>query len=152
MRLRLDHQSPVLQDSELFAQVARIAIQATIIVNRSHLHAFPGTPRLYQSGVRYRLEPPGTEDVADIEVLLDRGWGDCAQLCAWRVAELRVLGEPAKIRIQWKVRPDGKKLFHVLVRRADGRIEDPSTILGMKSGDAVTVDRKPMIGYERKDL
>ena len=68
------------------------------------------------------------------------GWLDvhnCDDLAPWRCAELRLREkEPAKIRIQWQ-RPTlrdgtkGRKYFHIVVRRADGRIEDPSAKLGM---------------------
>ena len=58
---------------------------------------------------------------------------NCDDLSPWRVAELREHGEPAKIRIQWKKHPEtGQKLFHIVVRRADGSIEDPSLLLGMR--------------------
>lgn len=152
MRVRLDLASPVLQDSRLFAKVARLAIESAILTNRVHLRRFPKTPPLYQAGVRYRLEPDGTEDFADIETVIDRGYGDCAHLSAWRVAELRENGEQATIRLEWVKNPrTGQRMFHVLVRRADGRIEDPSTLLGMRSGEARTPDRLPMIGYRRRD-
>lgn len=67
------------------------------------------------------------------------GWLDvhnCDDLAPWRVSELQLHGEKAKIRIQWK-RPTlangskGKKYFHIVVRRASGAIEDPSAKLGM---------------------
>lgn len=152
MRVTLDLASPVLADSELFARAARIAIEAAILVCSAHLRAFPQTPPLYRSGVRYRMEPPGVEEFSDIEAIIRRGWADCAQLCAWRVAELRRQGEPATIRIKWHPpRPDGRRLFHVQVRRADGRIEDPSVRLGMNSGDAVPVQLKPLNNYQRQD-
>lgn len=60
---------------------------------------------------------------------------NCDDLAPWRCAELREAGEPAKIRVQWKRDArTGQKLFHILVRRADGSIEDPSLKLGMRTG------------------
>jgi hypothetical protein len=149
MRIRLDLQSPALAHSELFARAARLAIEACIMVNRAHLRRFPNTPPLYSSGIRYRMEPDGVEDFTDYEVILRRGWGDCAQLVAARVAELREQGEPAGVRLTWQAR-NGRRLFHVQVRRADGRIEDPSVLLGMNSGDGRPADKHPVIGYRRK--
>ena len=148
MRIRLDLQSRALDNSELFARAARLAIEACVMVNREHIRRFR-TPALYSSGVRYRLEPDGTEDFTDLEVLLRRGWGDCAQLVAWRVAELREQGEPAQVRLTW-VTHNGRRMFHVQVRRADGRIEDPSVRLGMNSGDGRPADKHPVTGYKRK--
>ncbi len=61
---------------------------------------------------------------------------NCDDLAPWRVSELQLHGEKAKIRIQWK-RPTlangskGKKYFHIVVRRQSGAIEDPSAKLGM---------------------
>lgn len=151
MRITSDMRSPVLGNSELFARVARLLIEASVAVNQAHLRAFPNTPKLYESGVRYRLEPPNVEDFTDLEVLLQRGWGDCAQLVAWRIAELRNAGERATIRVTWvRDRDTGKRLFHIQVRRADGRIEDPSTRLGMRSGEARTIGQLPLRNYKRK--
>jgi len=62
--------------------------------------------------------------------VLSRGWGDCDDLAPYRVAELQEAGEKAKIRITWR-RVGKRRTYHVLVRRADGRIEDPSRLLGM---------------------
>lgn len=88
-------------------------------------------PPLYESGVVYRREPPwGHEEFADILTVYRRGWGDCDDLCAWRVAELRESKEDPKadIRIYW--RPNSK-VMHVEVRRGNGAIEDPSRFLGL---------------------
>jgi hypothetical protein len=45
---------------------------------------------------------------------------------------LRVLyGERANLRVSW-AKQGSVRLFHITVRRADGSIEDPSRVLGMK--------------------
>ncbi len=61
-------------------------------------------PRLYESGVEYEREPwaKGLEEFADIVTMLRRGWGDCDDLCAARVAELLEDGEQADVRIYWR--------------------------------------------------
>ncbi len=87
-------------------------------------------PPLYKSGIRYQREPnegTGLEEWADPWTVAKRGWGDCDDLIGYRVAELRVAGEPATVQV---CRKRGTKRFHVRVRRADGRVEDPSIILG----------------------
>lgn len=86
-------------------------------------------PPLYRSGVRYRRER-GTENWKNCEQVFRAGYGDCEDLCAWRVAELRRAGEQGAYAIVVKT---GPKLWHVQVMREDGRIEDPSVILGMGS-------------------
>lgn len=84
-------------------------------------------PPLYLSGVRYRREPPGREDwIGPVDVYRQR-WGDCEDLVAWRVAELREQGTPARPYC-YQPRPG---LVHCVVRLPDGSLEDPSRRLGM---------------------
>jgi len=91
------------------------------------------TPLPYDAGVRYQMEPDnGIEEFADIPTVWSRGWGDCDDLAPWVVAWRRFHGERAGLRITWRKTRSGRKVFHVLVRRADGSLEDPSKILGMK--------------------
>lgn len=116
-------------------------------------------PPLYASGVYYEEDPPGREDWRDCYVVLARGKGDCDNLVAWRVAELKAAGFPAEpvikyqliprdqmIRIGYpanKVGDDGILMIHCAVRgprqclinpeqQPDGTwIEDVSKNLGM---------------------
>lgn len=120
----------ILKKSRALGLTARPILESLVNANQFYLRHH-NVPLLYQAGVRYKPEPRGThEEFASIPVVLERGWGDCDDLAPWRVAELREAGEKAKIRITWKRNRNGK-LFHVQVRRGDGRIEDPSAILGM---------------------
>ncbi|MCH9730980.1 MAG: hypothetical protein K0U84_15100 [Actinomycetia bacterium] len=86
-------------------------------------------PPLYRSGVRYQLEPnhgAGWEEYADPWTVYARKWGDCDDLNLWRVMELLAKGEKkAQARAEWS----GNQV-HVLVRRGNGKLEDPSKILG----------------------
>lgn len=107
---------------------------ALVLANFIAIKSDPTVPKLYASGVRFMREPKGYESFVDLyEVIRKRG-GDCAHLAAWRVAELRALGERATLRVTWQV-DHAKRLrvFHVLVRRANGAEEDPSALLGMRS-------------------
>jgi hypothetical protein len=95
-------------------------------------------PKLYESGIRYQREPWGNvEEFADAITLLKRKWGDCDDLVAYRVAELREAGEHAKIRLYRRKNKRGTNTVHCQVRRAPsaqfpkGRIEDPSRFLGL---------------------
>lgn len=120
-----------LHQSRMLGVAIKAILDAQVRVNQLYLQTH-NAPLLYKSGVRYMNEPDdGMEEFACIPIILERGWGDCDDLAPWRCAELRQAGEAAKIRIQWKRQPNGRKLFHIVVRRADGRIEDPSAILGM---------------------
>lgn len=82
-------------------------------------------PPLYESGVVYRPESPDTWSTADL--VLARGWGDCEDLTAWRVAELRARGVGA-VGDVYRVRPGQ---WHAVVQLPDGSVEDPSLRLGM---------------------
>lgn len=102
---------------------------------------------LYASGVTYKEDEAGREDWSDVYGTIKRGTGDCKKLVAWRIAELRCAGIqcepvikyqwlPAKVAHglgypEWFVNGEGLWLVHCLVRYADGRVEDPSKILGM---------------------
>ncbi len=104
-------------------------------------------PPLYTSGVRYKEEAPGREDWLDVRRVLEQGHADCEDLAAWRTAELRVAGHDVEPVIKWQWIPRemmlaqgypanklpgrGVWMVHCEVRWPDGRIEDPSKILGM---------------------
>jgi hypothetical protein len=123
-------------------------LEALVMADQLYLRTHH-VPPIYESGVRYKEEPMNRavlgalggaasstyriEEFAAIPAIIERGWGDCDDVSPWRCAELRENGEHAKIRVQWKKNPEsGQKLFHIVVRRADGRIEDPSLLLGMR--------------------
>jgi hypothetical protein len=105
-------------------------VEALVAANRALLRSLP-VPRLFESGVRYQAEGPSTDDWQDIATTLERGNGDCEDLAAWWIAELREAGELAAAPlIHWY--PSGDRTwYHVLVRRADGTVDDPSRALGM---------------------
>ena len=139
MLICLHLSQPQMARSQYLAATAADALNAMVRANLRYIGAerYQGrtVPLLYSSGVRYREEPWNArgariEEFADIPTVYARKWGDCDDLAPIRVAELRAMGEPAKIRISWKTLPSGR-LFHVTVRRGDGSIEDPSKILGM---------------------
>lgn len=81
-------------------------------------------------GVRWRPEPPGDGEHFDHgKLVTGRGWGDCDDLAPWHAASLRVTGRDRGAKAF--VRPSGPKRWHALVKRSDGRIEDPSRAAGM---------------------
>lgn len=85
-------------------------------------------PGIYMSGVRYQREPRGREVWQTFDQIIRAGVGDCEDLAAWRAAELRMAGIPARaVAVR-----TGPKMFHAVVRYPDGRIEDPSAKLGMR--------------------
>lgn len=87
-----------------------------------------GLPPLYESGIRYRPEPPGRERWLNANEVLAVGVADCEDLGAYRAAELRRQGIPARaVAIR-----TGRKKFHTVVLLPDKTFEDPSVRLGMK--------------------
>ena len=111
------------------ARFTRAVLQALAEYNAELVKA-GRVPPLYKSGVLYRRECG--ESFQDAAHVLAAGWGDCSNLAAWRVGELLAAGEPARVRVHWRVYDSGARCFHITVRRADRTIEDPSRILGMQ--------------------
>lgn len=128
--------SPQLRGhARLFAETVRSLLQALVMVNRIALRSDKRIPPMYRAGIRYKREPSGQETFRDLYVILANKGGDCAHLAAWRVAELQEAGENATIRVTWKTTRRGPRLFHVQVRRGNGKIEDPSKLLGMGTNE-----------------
>ena len=99
-------------------------------------------PELYKSGVRYQREAAGKENWQLPSQTLSRGVGDCEDLAAgWRVPELWLAGETTARPVVVKESP---QLRHIQVRRADGSIEDPSALLGMRSRHSWPAPKPPM--------
>lgn len=104
------------------------ALEGHTQVNEEKLRRNPSLPPIYTSGVGYRTEGNrSTWKLAD-EVYTS-GVGDCEALSTWRAAELRVSGEDPDARA--RTYRTGSSKFHAVVQLGDGRIEDPSLILGM---------------------
>lgn len=130
-----------LKPSKILALVIREALEAVIMTNRLYLRLHK-VPPIYESNIRYEEEPANQpyEEFAAIPVVLAKGWGDCDDLCCWRIAELRNAGENAKVRLKWQFDPmRGTRMYHVLVRRSNGQVEDPSKRLGMGNHQAARV-------------
>lgn len=150
-----------IRDDAFLASLGNRLLEAIVDNNCELLSRYEAIPPLFCSGVRFRDEPwavgperlpGGLEQFTHLLEVLERGWGDCAQLCAWRVAELRSggwrvpdapNGEAATLRYYIRARcpacgeqdcpdpghPKRRRNYHVEMRRADGRIEDPSQLL-----------------------
>jgi hypothetical protein len=112
-----------------------LALDAVTAWNWAALRVAP-LPPIYESGVRYQREPVcrtgGREHICEewltAHEAFRRGVADCDDLGPWRAADLRMLGEAARA-IPKRVRPG----WHIVVRRGDGTIDDPSARLGMET-------------------
>lgn len=122
-------------------------MEALVRINQSHIRQYKKLaqekrvpapyPALYRSGIHYEPEP-GTEEWLDIPNMLavhggtfPGPWADCEDLACWRTAELREQGVKAKPFAKWRLKPDGSYAYHALTLLPDGRLEDPSLVLGM---------------------
>lgn len=123
--IQLELDSVRLNNPREFAKFIRLALTPIVVLNVFARKA-GRVPALYASGVRYKKEPEWPEKFRDAQNVYKSGYGDCAQLAAWRVADYIVQGKKAKIAVMFDRK---RRIFHVVVRRHDGRIEDPSTVL-----------------------
>lgn len=122
-------QPPSFRDEHL-----ELLLECLTKMNVLFLREHPGTPRLYAAGVRYKREPGGVERWASIPHVLKLGYGDCEDLGCWLAAEYQFRGIDRAARAFPKGRPTPHgRLVHIMVRRGNGRIEDPSKVLGMGS-------------------
>jgi len=128
MRLTLALDSWSRRDRRYTAALIAEIVSALARVDRLWLAAHPTAPAIYRSGVEYRREPRGVEEWQDIPSILARGHGDCEDLSAWRIAELRRLGLDARPVIDAHPRADGGTTYHVRLA-VDGTAEDPSLVL-----------------------
>lgn len=109
-------------------------VEGVVLINLSIMRRVR-IPPLYTAGVPYMNEPDGPEEFANCLQVLGLAprlarpgkWADCDDAVAYRVAELRMKGEPAQARIVWRKMARHSK--HAQVRRGDGSIEDPCMIL-----------------------
>lgn len=115
-------------------RVLEALVTALAIACEEEMRANPGRfPRLLSGSIVYKREPPDSDNWQDGARTLELRSGDCEDLVAWRIAELHVSGEdPAAAPHLSDILEDGITIFHVRVRRGDGRIEDPSRVLGMR--------------------
>lgn len=127
-RLRLFSSESERASSE---RVLRVLLRALAAANVEYLRTHPDTPPLYRAGVHYQAERVPREYWKGIAETLEDQQGDCEDLACWRCAEIivreRIAAEPI-----FRYRNVGRlSVYHILVRYPDGRVEDPSALLGM---------------------
>ena len=93
---------------------------------------YNNVPSIYQIAPKYKLKVADIDEWLDIPDIIKRKTGDCKDFACWRAAELMRQGESARPFIQYKKQGD-VDLYHIVVQRGNGQIEDPSKLLGMPS-------------------
>jgi hypothetical protein len=107
-------------------------VETLVARNMQLLAARPTFPKLALSLVAYVANPLLWQDAVSC---LKAGKGSCQDLAAWRIAELRLSGEPdAGVHVEVRETETGP-LHHVTVRRGDGRVEDPTKRLALARAD-----------------
>ena len=121
------------------ARAIMISVEYLIALNLDYLkrHA---TPSLYNAEVCYSR----TVEWEPIPAIQLREHGDCKSLAAWRVAEYRLRGIPAKPVFRYRPRKDGFFDYHILIQLNNGQWEDPSKVLGMTATENGPVYRRPL--------
>lgn len=102
---------------------------ALVRIDERQLRRDPRIPDIYKSGVRYQREEREKNEWLTVLGALKRGVADCEDLAAWLCAQRRVQGDRNAKVVLKHVR---RGLWHVLVQRGNGAIEDPSAMLGMR--------------------
>ena len=143
-------------EAHVEASIIDAALEAVTRLDESMIHSgdvpdFDARPK----GIIWKPEPKGDEFFDNAQTIIQRGWGDCDDLAPWKAASLRATGEdPGAIA---KVVKSGPSMYHAIVERSDGAIDDPSVECGMKpkgriSGDDMHFGRSTrMTGVCTKD-
>jgi len=117
-------------EAHVRAPVLNAALEAVTRLDEDMIRSGELAPfDMRNPGVRWRPEPPGQGEHFDHGRLVSgRGWGDCDDLGPWLAATRRVQGDRGAHAF---VRKSGPARWHALVRRGNGRVEDPSLAAGM---------------------
>jgi hypothetical protein len=118
-------------EAHVDAPVLDAALESVTRLNESMMarNEIPSFERGLRRGVKWQPEPPGAEHFDHARTVLQRGWGDCDDLAPWHAASLRHSGEDPGAEAV--VKRTGPKLWHAVVQRSDGSIDDPSRRAGM---------------------
>lgn len=117
----------IYSDLQLLGHLLGLAVVSYIDLLEAAQQGTPFPP-LYEAGVKYTREPEGSEVWQTWRFVFATKKADCEDLSGARTAELWAAGETAARPTVKRISP---RLRHIMVRRADGTIEDPSLILGM---------------------
>jgi len=132
-----------IRDPRVVAMAARGLLLQLIAINRVLIRqaekAGKPFPSLITSDVRWKAEPwkGKVEEFADIKRIFERGWGDCDDFigayCAQRIERALKQGRRERWtpKVYWRKQPHGGYLYHAQIRCPDGRVIDPSRLLGM---------------------
>ena len=144
-------------DRERSERAMHYILHALCCIDYEYLKRY-GAPALYKSGVRYDNARAGKKEWQDTPETMRRRLGDCKDLACWLVAEDWTRGVRSRPFIRYRVKQfqdeQGRtryfSLYHVLVQRPDGTLEDPSARLGMGNDEWAPMESHAA-GEERPD-
>lgn len=119
-----------IPEAHVKAPVLDAALEATTRLNESLLQS--GSVPTFKKAVgriRWKPEPPGEECFDHAGIVMQRRVGDCDDLATWHAASLRHTGEDPGARAI--VKRSGPKMWHAVVQRSNGTVDDPSLAAGM---------------------
>lgn len=130
-------------------------LEALTLIDQYYLQEHPDTPLLYDmvrdGRIVYKVPAQLDEDnkgfngeqFRDIGRIIENGGGDCDNLATMRAAEIRHhLGVAAQPYITHRFSPDGKSIYHVIVRWPDGSSEDPCLLSHMDDGRVSDIENE----------
>lgn len=135
MRMRV-----AVPDAHVSPAVIDAALEAVTRLDESMIRSgdSPTSHQAIAAGAVWRPEPYGEEHFDHGAEIAARGWGDCDDWAPLHAATLRADGtDPGAVA---RVVPSGPDLYHAIVQRSDGSIEDPSVSAGMKAKRVGGVD------------
>lgn len=119
-------------------EIMSILLDTLVRLNLAYLRRHPDTPNPYKGGVRYRQEPRGQEQWLTIPEAIAQGHADCEDLGCWLAAYKTFHGQQARACFKWARKPYQGRMatvYHIVTCTADGKVEDPSRVLGMGWAD-----------------
>ncbi len=135
----------------LSQQKLLLLLEATCRANQEELK-HGKYPLLYKANIPYREEPPGHEDWTDIPTVIKKGWGDCEDLAAWLVAELREIFKiPCRPFLRYKKR-GGAFRYHALVVLPNGYRSDVEIVRNKNGRAILNAGGAPVIKKVRKPV
>lgn len=134
-----------IPESHVSEHVLDAALEAVTTLNEAMIKsgAAPTFDQALRNGVKWKPEPPGAEHFDHAGIVAERGWGDCDDLAPHHAATLRVKGiDPGARAI---VVRSGPSMWHAVVQRSNGKIDDPSAAAGMRSSHAISGAALPLM-------
>ncbi len=120
-----------IPEAQVTKPVLDAALESVTRLNEQLLESgqTPTAHQLIEQGAQWRPEPPGQEHFDHGGILAQRGWGDCDDWAPLHAASLRKTKEDPGAKAE--VIRSGPHTWHAIVKRSNGKIDDPSKAAGM---------------------